>query len=365
MARRGQDAAKTINSDTVADAIAKSVADGDIVNFRLLFASFSPARLDSVEEFSDEKYAYLLPSDEERREPAFAEALKSVRGPQTWPLIERELGAKRPAQLPSELVLLLGDNAVRLGKWTSASQAYELLRVRRRMQEEFVKQGLAALELGGIDRAVRGVRIGASLAYDYAAFPEPMPMVPQYQSKALMLHALYPVRAEDCLALLEPGAHVQAAINYLLFDMATAARLESTPLERRVEFVKALVDEIDPDWKEFVSRFEAASRLTLEFGERSRRLGRHEDETLADEVEEQRSVDPWEITRALLGRDIPGASWWQYLKELAYEHPASILFISRQVIGDHEVLMPRLRAGAPLARALGLAEVTAETAANR
>jgi hypothetical protein len=104
-----------------------------------------------------------------------------------------------------------------------------------------------------------------------------------------------------------------------------------------------------------VTRFADACRLTLEFGERSRRLGRHEGETLKDEIEEQQSDDPWAITRALLGRDIPGGAWWQYLKELAYEHPASVLFLSRQVIGEHEVLMPRLRAGTRLAPALGLA----------
>ena len=227
-----------------------------------------------------------------------------------------------------------------------------------------MKQGLAALDSGDIRRAVRGVRIGASLAYDYAAFPEPLPMVPQYQSKALMLHALYPVRPEDCLALFEPEAHVQAALNYLLVDAVTAGRLQSTPLEKRVEFVKALVLEIDPDWQHFTQRFADACRLTLEFGERSRRIGRHEAETLQDEIEEQQADDPWEITRTLLGREIPRGSWWQYLKELAYEHPASILFISRQMIREHEVLMPRLRAGSPLAPALGLVDVVAESAAG-
>lgn len=361
MAKRKTGAAKSIDPELVADAIAKTVADGDIVNFKLLFASFSPARQDSPEEFTDEKYAYLLPSDAERQVTPFVEARAATREPAVRSLIERELGANRPAQLPAELVLLLADNAVRLGKWTSAAQGYELLRVRRRMQEEFIKRGLAALESGDIHRAVRGVRIGASLAYDYAAFPEPLPMVPHYQSKALMLHALYPLRPEECLALFEPEVHVQAALNYLLVDTITAGRLQSAPLEKRVEFVGALVLEIDPDWQQFTQRFADACQLTLEFGERSRRIGRHEAETLQEEIEEQQADDPWEITRALLGRDIAGGAWWQYLKELAYEHPASILFISRQLIGDHEVLMPRLRAGSPLAPALGLAEVVAES----
>jgi hypothetical protein len=177
-----------------------------------------------------------------------------------------------------------------------------------------------------------------------------------------MLHALYPMRPEDCLALLDPEAHVQIALDYLLFDGETAGRLHGVPLDRRVEFIKEFVAQTDPHWNEFVDRYADACRLTLEFGERSRQLGRHEAETLEDEIEEQQADDPWEITRALLGRELAGASWWQYLKELAYAHPASVLFISRQVIGEHEILMPRLRKGSRLAAALGLDDFAAEPA---
>ncbi len=362
MAKRASNTPKVVDFEVAADALAKCVADGDIVNLRLLFASFSPARADSTEAFTDEKYAYLLPSAEAKRDLAFTDARALTRASKTWDHIIRELAANRPAQLPAELVLALADNAVRLGKWTSAAQAYELIRIRRRMQEEFIKQGLAALDAGRMREAVRGVRIGAALAYDYAAFPEPLPLVPRYQSRALMLHALYPMRPEDCLALLPPEHHVQIALNYLLFDSETAGRLHAAPLDRRVDFVKELIAQIDPDWSEFTQRFADACQKMLEFGERSRRIGRSETETLADEIAEQQADDPWEITRALLGRDLPGAHWWQYLKELAYEHPASVLFLSRQVIGDHEILMPRLRAGAPLPAALGLANAVAEPA---
>lgn len=360
MAKRTSDTPKTVDPAVVADALAKCIVDGDIVNFRLIFASFSPARVDSTETFSDEKYAYLLPSVEQKRQPAFTEAVALTRAPRIWEHITRELAANRPAQLPAELVLALADNAVRLGKWTAAAQAYELIRIRRRMQEEFIKQGLAFLDAGRIREAVRGVRIGAALAYDYAAFPEPLPLVPRYQSRALMLHALYPMRAEDCLALLPPEHHVQIALNYLLFDSETAGRLHAAPLDRRVDFVKELITQIDPDWPVFTRRFADACQKMLEFGERSHRIGHKETETLADEVAEQQVDDPWEITRTLLGRDLPGAQWWQYLKELAYEHPAAVLFLSRQVIGDHEILVPRLRANAPLPAALGLANAVAE-----
>jgi hypothetical protein len=364
VAKRKQDAPKIVDPNNVTDALAKSVADGDIVNFRLIFASFSPARADSTESFDDEKYAYLLPSDEQRREQAFVDARALMQDGSVSDHVTRELEANRPSQLPSELLVPLADNGVRLGKWTSAAQAYELLRMRRRMQEEFIKQGLASLNAGNIHEAVRGVRIGAALSYDYAAFPEPMPLVPRYQSKALMLHALYPMRPEECLALLDPDAHSRVALDYLLVDSETAGRLRDVQLDQRVEFITELVAQLDPDWDTFVERFSDACRKTLEFGERSRRIGRHEAETLADEIAEQQADDPWEITRALLGRDLPAAEWWQYLKELANQHPASILFISRQVIGEQEILMPRLRAGAPLATALGLDSEVAEASAG-
>lgn len=362
MAKHSSNGTKTVDPDVVASAFAKSVAEGDIVNFRLLFASFSPARSDSTETFALSKYAYLLPQDEQVRQPEFAAARELVRSPETWAHIERELNAKRPAQLPAELVMRLADNAVREGKWTSAAQAYELLRIRRRMKDEFIRQGLAALEEGKIREAVRGLRIGAGLAYDYAAFPEPLPMVPQYQTRALMLHALYPMRQEDCLALYDPDRHVQVALDYLLFDGDTAGRVREIPLEQRVALVKELIRQTDPHWEQFVSRYSEACRHTQEIGQRLREVGRHEAATLKDEIEEQQAREPWDITRALLGRDVPGGEWWQYLKELAYEHPAAILFISRQVIGEHEILMPRLRAGSPLATALGLDNIVAEAA---
>ena len=108
MAKRRANTTKSIDPETVADAIAKSVADGDIVNFRLLFASFSPARQDSPEQFTDAKYTYLLPSDDEREEGPFKAARAAAGESQIRILIERELAANRPAQLPADLVLIEG-----------------------------------------------------------------------------------------------------------------------------------------------------------------------------------------------------------------------------------------------------------------
>jgi hypothetical protein len=76
--------------------------------------------------------------------------------------------------------------------------------------------------------------------------------------------------------------------------------------------------------------------------------------TLADEIEETLGDDPRSVAAHMLGRAIPEGEWWQYLKELAYAHPAAILFIRRVATGDHEVLAPQYRTDSLLAKALDL-----------
>lgn len=348
-----QPAPKIVDETQVQHAFAKAVADGDIVNFRFLFAPFSPARVDSTESFDDPKYAYLLPDDEQERATAFTDALGQVKKMATWAHIKQELDAKRPPQLPSDLLLPLADNAVRLGKWTAAGQAYELLRVRRRMLELLLDEAMDALNRDDVAKAVRGFRMAAGLSYDYAAFPEPLPMVPVYQERALALHGTYPTRPEQSIALAPPEQHVQLALSYLLGDEYVAGRLNDRPLDTQLRFLRELVEQVDPAWDDFGTKFEKACDLTRSIGERLRRRGENQP-SLAEEVEEQQAEDPWDIPRALLGRDIPEGAWWEYLKDLAYLHPAAVLFISRQLVGEEEILMPRLLKDSPVPKALGL-----------
>lgn len=192
---------KNVDESLLARAFAAAVAMGDLVNFRLLFATFSPGRPDSLEGLEDEKYAYLLPDEALEGSPRFADALDAVRQPEVWQHVLGELQARRPAQLPSALVILLADNAVRVRKYTSAAQAYEMIRIRRRMQDEFFTQGDSALAQDEFARAVRAYLVAVGLDYDYAAFPEPLPRVPNFQKEALTLHGKPPTSAEDIVAL--------------------------------------------------------------------------------------------------------------------------------------------------------------------
>lgn len=347
---------KVVNDETIAKAMAKAVCDGDIVNLRLLFLPFSPARVDSPEMFESEKYTYLLPDAEMESTAEFRSALALVRNEATWRHIKRELAANRPAQLPSELLLALGDQALRQGKYTSAAQAYELLRIRQRMQDEFLRQANAALENGDIPKAVRGHIIGAALEYNYAAFPEPLPVVPDYQQRALILHAEYPERPEDSLPLLEPHLFIQKAVLYLL-NPGAAAALEPRPLAVRFAFLAELIRRRDPRWDEFAARYREACEIMRDFDQRIRSAIARTNtaaRSLADEIDDALGEDPRRIPAKLLGRAIDEGEWWQYLKELAYAHPPAALFVSRQMVGHTEIVVPRYRGDSPIPAELGL-----------
>ena len=143
--------AKQVDMELAARAFAKAVHDGDIVNLRFLFGPFTPARATSSERFETEKYAYLLPDEEQERSREFQSVLDLVRSRSVWAHIENELSMSRPPQLPSDLVLALGDNALRQGKYTSAAQAYEMLRIRARMQELVLEAADESLDRGDLD----------------------------------------------------------------------------------------------------------------------------------------------------------------------------------------------------------------------
>lgn len=356
MARTSEATKAPVDQQTIDTCLAKAIADGDIVNFRFLFVAYSPLREDSTEDITTDKYAYLNPVD--TSDQRFEEALQAVQAPSVREHIQVQLKKKGPAQLPSELIALLADNAVLLGKFKAAAQAYELLRIRARMQKTYLEQADRALDDGDIKTAVRGYRIAVGLNYDYAAFPEPMPAPPNYQSRAQILHAEYPRRPEDAVALQTPENHVSIALGYLLLNSEMAARLDSRTLEVRLAFVVELVTQLDPDWKSFVARYHDACRLVDKIGTR---LEQEANEAgrggLAQEIEAQsQEEDPAEIPQRLLGRALENGYWWDYVRELAYAHPAAPLFFVRQfVTKDLEIIMPRYVKESPLVQALGLA----------
>ncbi len=351
-AKRREAGPKVVDPDQVAKALAKAVFTGNVVDFRFLFVPFSPAREDSTERFDTIKYSYLLPDGEMERDPEFQEILGRVRDDETWRHVQTELEANRPAQLPSDLLLMLADNAVRQGKYTSAAQAYELLRIRSRMQDEFYAAADRALDENDVARAVRGYRAATGLAYDYAAFPEPLPEVPDYQTRALLLHGEYPTRPDDCVALKPLEEFLRTALAYLLLSPEAAARFEAKPVETRVAVLLELVRQQDPTWDEFARRYREARKEARPIIDRFMQ-GLPEAST-SDLALEGKEDDPRRAAATLLGREIPEGEWWQYLKELAYEHPAAALFVCRRLQGDVEVLIPVCSTDSPVTRGLGL-----------
>jgi hypothetical protein len=355
MARKQRQKAP-VSQETIDSAFAHTIANGDIVDFRFLFLPYSPLRDDAPEAIETEKYRYLLPGNED--DPCFREALARVNTGEMRAFIKRQLEKKGPVQLPAELVLPLADNAVRLGKYTAAAQAYELLRIRRRMQETFFSEADAALDRGEIEKGLKGYRIATGLNYDYAAFPEPLPAVPDYQKRALMMHAEYPRRPEDCIAFQPPESHLKTALTYLLLDGEAAARLDSRDMETRLRFLALLVDAVDPSWDAFAMRYREACGRIRELGREKpgKPMAAPAEDGIEAEMEQEREKEVLAALPAiLLGRELEHGEWWKYLQEIAGQHPAAALFLSRQAITrDLEIIMPRYVKDSPLITRLGL-----------
>lgn len=354
-----KEAVKTaVTPDDIAGAAARAVAEGDMVNLVFAFSPNSPLRQNSPELLHTAKYAYLRAQDGART-AAFDEALRLATRADIAEHNRLQLETKRPAQLHADLVLRLADNAVGLGKYTVAAQAYERLRVRERMRDLFAEQGDAALDAGDIERAAHGYRIASGLSYDYAAFPEPLPLVPNHATRALMLHAIYPKRPEESIALAPPERHMEMALEYLLLDPALASRLYNRPVGVMADFLAAYVRQGDDRWDVFAARYREASDMVNRMAEHMQqqaRQGSTDNGQLQAEVAlQEMDFKPEEVSSRLLGRSIESGEWWQYLKDLAFQHPAAILFVSRQMVAkDQEIILPRFYHEAPLGKKLGL-----------
>ncbi len=351
---------KYIDPFVIQQCLACAVAEGDIVNFRFMFMPASPLRPDSCEDIDEPKYAYLLPLDESC--PRYQEALRLVQRSDISDYVSAQLSKKGPPQLPWELALALADNALLLGKYTAAAQAYELLRIRRRMQELIVEKADALLnEPGNIDAAAKAYLAASSLNYDYAAFPEPLPAVPNYQERALALHGVYPDAPEKSLAMQPAEILLKEAIKYLLLNADFSQRLDVLPVDVKARLVATFVRELDADWDAFVTAFREAQHIVQRHHQLLDRINTYSPEALgllyeqlldSAQMEELR-----QIPTILLHVSCEQITWWQCLKDLSYHHPGAALFMARQRLSEkEELLVPRCRTDSLLGRELGLCD---------
>jgi len=348
---------KQYDQSVVDACLACAVAEGDIVNFRFLFMPASPLRPDSPEDVHTPKYAYLFPVDESSRQ--YGEALRLVQRMDMARYVQKQLEKKGPPQLPWELVIALADNAVRLGKYTSAAQAYELLRIRRRMQEVILEKSDEYLRRGNVRGAVQGYLVAAGLDYDYAAFPEPLPAVPNYQERALALHGVYPDTQEKMVCMQPDEALAKTAINYLLFNPEFSNRQTDMPEENKIAFVVALIREMDKNWDVFAERHRQAAAIVNRYQPHFERMKKYSTEALELLYEEPLDAVQQDELRGipalLTGVAVENWDWWQYMKTLCYHHPGAALFVARQrITAKEEVVIPRFRPDSALARGLNL-----------
>ncbi len=347
----------SVSPETIDACFANVIAEGDIVNFRFLFMPASPLRSDSPEDIMSPKYAYLFPEDEEN--PRYQEALRLVQHSSVSRYIQSQLEKKGPPQLPWELVMALADNAVLLGKYTAASQAYELLRIRRRMQEVLLDKADALLQRGRMDAGVQGYLIAAGLDYDYAAFPEPLPAVPNFQERALRLHGTYQNTSGNTFTAQDIESQVSMALNYLLANPDLAQRLRELPCESKINFLALLVRRMDDAWDGFTERYKQALQVVRRYQPLLDKINSYSPDALDVLYEpilnERQRMELQEIPSMLMGISVKDWEWWQCVKTLCYHHPAAALFISRQRLSAKEgVIIPVCNTDSPLVRALNL-----------
>lgn len=339
------------------ESLAWAVAAGDIVNFRLLFLPASPFREESPEDASSPKYDYLFTDTE--KSPEYREALALVHTPEIRAYVREQLQRKGPPRLPWRLVMALGDNALRLGKYTAAAQAYELLRIRRRIQELALDKADERLKQGDLDAAVRGYSIALGLQYDYGAFPEPLPAVPDYHERAPAMHATYPVTLEQAPAWQEDSALCKAAVHYLLPYTEFSGHFETVEPDTLRAFTAALIRSLDQDWEAFAAAFRAAMKYAAAHEELFNKLNSYSADAL--DILSEELVAPAlleelrQIPALLAGAPGKNHEWWHYIKVMAYQHPGAALFVSRQRLSaKEEIIIPRVRKDSLLVRELGL-----------
>lgn len=349
----------TVSPEVIDNCFANVIAEGDIVNFRFLFMPASPLRLDSPEDIMSSKYEYLFPEDEDN--PRYQVALRLVQHSWVSRYIQTQLEKKGPPQLPWELVMALADNAVSLGKYTAASQAYELLRIRRRMQEMLLDKADALLQQGNIEAAVQGYIIAAGLDYDYAAFPEPLPAVPNFQERALRLHGSYQNNPKNLPAMQDEEVLVSTALNYLLANPELAQRLRELSVSSKIDFLALLVCRMDDAWGEFTKRYRQAMAVTKRYQPLLEKINSYSPDALdvlsEPILDDSQRAELREIPSMLMGISGKDWEWWQCVKTLSYHHPAAGLFIARQRLSSkEEVVIPVCNPDSALVRALNLCQ---------
>ena len=346
-----------VSQAVIDSCLASAVANGDIVNFRFLFMPASPLRQSSPEDVDSPKYRYLFPEDESC--PRYQDALHLVKRSDLSGYVREQLDKKGPPQLPWELVMALADNAVHLGKYTAASQAYELLRIRRRMQEMILDKADALLQQGNVAAGVQGYEIAAGLDYDYAAFPEPLPAVPNFQERALRLHGVYQVDPKKAIAMQEDAAVVSTGLNYLLANPELSQRLQQLPENTKIEFVALLVRCMDCAWDAFAERYRQAAQIVARHQPLIDKVNTYSPDALGllfeQLIDSEQMAELKEVPALLMGDSGKDLEWWQCIKTLSYHHPAAALFISRQRLSSREeVVIPLCNPKSMLAQKLNL-----------
>ena len=294
--------------------IANAVATGYTFAFHDLFS-----RLAEVSDKGDDAgvgpeilghIGYLLPSDEAAASPEFAAAMELV-----------EQLEPRDDAVPAALLEQTARQAVALGKFAYAEDAYKLLGIKKEMVGLYAQSGEQLLREDKPKHAAMAFFVAASIED---------PIGPHYQYLGFELHTECPAEPEKCVTALPIELLVDAAIRVLLTNEPLAERLIASARPEQKGYILATLAACrDLDLPGLVENLRAAS------AELSR-------------IDDGKPDDYSRIGPMLLGRQTASEQAWQYLREFCFEHPLGSLCVCVKIIKNTPVLVPVIRDGKPL-----------------
>ncbi|MBI4830708.1 MAG: hypothetical protein HY801_03970 [Candidatus Lindowbacteria bacterium] len=169
----------------------------------------------------------------------------------------------------------------------------------------------------------------AAMAFLVAASID-QPIGPHYQYLGPELHSRCPIEPKQCVTELQIETLVDEGIRFLLgHDTLAQRHLAQADAGQRRHMLGALAAYRDTDLSEAVKNLRASVAALLR-------------------IENGKPDDYSAIGSVLLGRTTSSGQYWQYLKELCFEHPIASLCVCLRPIRNSIALVPAIRDDKPL-----------------
>jgi hypothetical protein len=260
---------------------------------------------------------------------------------------------KQPLPLPDQFLEALADRAVAMGNYASAHSAWNALGKLEKGVNQYIVKGVELLQSPVLRDESSDPQAFRQTIHDavnqfYIAARMKNPLGHQFQYASQTLHMKDPDSIRKYFKYIEAALQkeiVDFVIEYLIDDKTISARIIGVlpNAKARRNFLRYLAQQFsrtETDYRGFLQRYQEAIELFK-----------------AAKTEEQ-FLD---VQHHLLGRSTATNESYQYLRELAVDHPISSLLLAAVAAVDNKVfLVPILmKSGQPLYEFLELNAVNA------